>query len=335
MNQFRVFPAVSAAAAGWASMILNFSHQKICQCNEAPSPECKYEPMPEPKYDIRQSQASSLQHHHPVSPIRIFSPHPDLDIAFDVRTRTPLYVLERLHPRTQNAANARDARRRHFYEESSLPVHFRSRNQHYKHTSFDRGHMAPAADFANSKATYNLINVAPQDPVINRGVWNRLEGWVRRVADHSDENTDEVYAITGPLWLPRERDKLDQGVFWYHFPAIGEAPSLVSVPTHWFKVIVVLKKEKSDIGRNHRVIDSYACFVIPNDSAQVVGRKSLLDFLVPWQALEAVSGLEFFRGARRPTNRRENSLQMPPIDQRQLDEGLLHRQHLCVKHSCS
>lgn len=51
---------------------------------------------------------------------------------------------------------------------------------------FDRGHLAPAADFnwaTNAlRETYNFSNIAPMRPNLNRGAWSRAEREVRQLA---------------------------------------------------------------------------------------------------------------------------------------------------------
>jgi len=51
---------------------------------------------------------------------------------------------------------------------------------------YDRGHLAPAADFNWStnalRETYLLSNIVPMHPRVNRGAWARTEDEVRRLA---------------------------------------------------------------------------------------------------------------------------------------------------------
>ena len=71
--------------------------------------------------------------------------NPYLEIAFDTRTRNPVYVLECLTPliteRNNDSQPNQWKGRPHFYEEKRLPVEFRSRPSHYKNSGFDRGHL--------------------------------------------------------------------------------------------------------------------------------------------------------------------------------------------------
>lgn len=54
----------------------------------------------------------------------------------------------------------------------------------YARSGYDKGHLAPAADFAHSRsemaATFDYINCLPQRPSLNRGEWKRDETKVRK-----------------------------------------------------------------------------------------------------------------------------------------------------------
>lgn len=53
----------------------------------------------------------------------------------------------------------------------------------YAHSGYDKGHLAPAQDFAWSRAamlsTFDYCNALPQAPALNRGAWKKLETKVR------------------------------------------------------------------------------------------------------------------------------------------------------------
>jgi hypothetical protein len=87
-------------------------------------------------------------------------------------------------------------------------------------------------------------------------------------------------------------------VFSYEFAGIGRPPSLVQVPTHFFKVVVVAVKavppDDDDGDDDQReVITRFACFVVPNDEA-ASDHRPLQDYAVRWTDLECVTGLTFY-----------------------------------------
>ena len=113
-----------------------------------------------------------------------------------------------------------------FYEESALLPYHRSQNHHYRKSGYDRGHLAPAADFSlndnEMNDTFVLSNISPQLPRFNRTIWLRLEEFVRRVAKkEGNGSTSETWVITGPLWLPSSVTNTDSGgdvsVFLYGY----------------------------------------------------------------------------------------------------------------------
>lgn len=59
-------------------------------------------------------------------------------------------------------------------------------NDDYKYNVWDKGHMAPAADFncdrETLKKTFSYLNSALQHKGLNRGVWKSLETYERKLA---------------------------------------------------------------------------------------------------------------------------------------------------------
>jgi len=219
-----------------------------------------------------------------------------------------------------------------FREETRLPPNHRSRNGYYRNSGFDRGHMAPAADFPNNqqamKDTFSLCNVSPQVGVFNRVVWSRLEVLIRKLgkeavieeANHGEQVNVETYVVTGPLSLPeriltssqseathQQRRKRD----WYQYSHVGfgSPPSIIQVPSHFFKVICTISERTEDPILNGGRVIKFAAFVLPNSKFEKYEKINLQDFLVRISDLETLSGLQFFPALR------ESS------DVEQMDEG--------------
>lgn len=70
-----------------------------------------------------------------------------------------------------------------FYTESSIVT---SSNPDYVNNEWDKGHMAPAADFNCTtemlKQTFSFVNCALQNESLNRGAWRLLEAYERELA---------------------------------------------------------------------------------------------------------------------------------------------------------
>ncbi len=92
----------------------------------------------------------------------------------------------------------------------------------YTKTGFDRGHLAPSADFTHSQAandaTFVMSNIAPQTKLLNRGVWKTLEEQVRFWACGEKKLT----VITGPIFGPTDKT----------------LPSGLTIPQRFFKIII-------------------------------------------------------------------------------------------------
>lgn len=56
----------------------------------------------------------------------------------------------------------------------------------YVNSGYDRGHLVPAEDFANSKqklkSTFYYINCVPQTTKLNRGIWKTYETEIRKIS---------------------------------------------------------------------------------------------------------------------------------------------------------
>ena len=103
------------------------------------------------------------------------------------------YSLTREEVITQTAE-----RKDNFRPDELIPTDSASLND-YKKSGYDRGHMAPAADFKWSEEamsdTFYLSNMCPQVHSFNAGIWSDLESAVRSIA-YTD---GEVYVVTGPV----------------------------------------------------------------------------------------------------------------------------------------
>lgn len=112
--------------------------------------------------------------------------------AFDTTTRCPSWVYYDLSPSHIIVTN----RIPHgFSTDPRIPE---SDNAvYYCKSGFDRGHMAPAADFNFSMSaldeTYLFSNICPQVPILNRGEWAQIEQEVRRLG-----SKEEVRVLTFP-----------------------------------------------------------------------------------------------------------------------------------------
>jgi endonuclease G len=142
---------------------------------------------------------------------------------------------------------------------------FSPKSEDYPGSGYDRGHLAPAADFKWSaqgmSETFLMSNMSPQKPEFNRGIWKKLEDQVR---DWAREN-ELIYVVTGP-------------VFTENMQTIGAGR--VAVPGLYFKVLLdYTEPELKAIG-----------FLLPNQSSNM----PLSGFVITVDSVEALTGLDFY-----------------------------------------
>jgi endonuclease G len=137
----------------------------------------------------------------------------------------------------------------------------------YKNSGYDRGHMAPSADFRWSKKalseSYLYSNIAPQNPLLNRGTWAKLESIVREWAIENNE----IYVVTGPV-LNQQFANLQQGSYQ------------VSIPHYFYKIVFDLYPP------NYKAI----AFLLPNKNVPF----KLKSYVASVDSLENLTGIDFF-----------------------------------------
>ena len=137
----------------------------------------------------------------------------------------------------------------------------------YKGSGYDRGHLAPAADMSYSRTamseSFYLSNMTPQEAGFNRGIWRQLESQVRDWA----RNNGSIYVASGPVLSGNYKEEI--------------GPNDVSVPTHYYKVILDYDK-----GSKSKAIG----FILPNEKAD----QSLKEYATTIDAVERRTGIDFF-----------------------------------------
>ncbi len=136
----------------------------------------------------------------------------------------------------------------------------------YWESGFDRGHLAPSADFRWSEKalseSYFYSNMSPQRPELNRKVWGELEDWVRRyVIDFKKP----VVVVTGGVLTP--------GLL-----TLGE--NKVTIPKYYFKAIL------DPYGDMQKAI----AFVMENRAHDY----PVISYAVSIDSVERLTGLDLF-----------------------------------------
>lgn len=138
----------------------------------------------------------------------------------------------------------------------------------YDGFGFDRGHLAPSADFrwsANALSeSYYYSNMTPQRPEFNRESWASLEGLLRKIVDQEKK---QFYVITGPV--------LHEGL-----PEIERSANKLKIPELHYKIIVDASAE------NPRGM----AFLMPNKKCE----ERLSSYVISIDSLERLTGIDFF-----------------------------------------
>jgi endonuclease G len=131
---------------------------------------------------------------------------------------------------------------------------------------YDRGHLAPSADFRYSKKalseSYYYSNMSPQTPGLNRGRWADLEDAMRSACV---KHSAPLFVVTGGV-LTSKLKKLEQG------------KNKVSIPEHYYKVVLDLEHSEA------------VAFIMPNSKCE----HSLQHYVCTIDSVEKVTGLNFF-----------------------------------------
>lgn len=137
----------------------------------------------------------------------------------------------------------------------------------YDGFGYDRGHLAPSADFRWSEKalseSYFYSNMSPQAADFNRKAWAELEALLRGYL--YDNPGVQLYVVTGPI--------LEAGL-----PVIERSVNKVAIPKRYFKVALDLENGKG-IG-----------FVMPNEKISY----PLESFALSIDQVEALTGWDFF-----------------------------------------
>jgi endonuclease G, mitochondrial len=136
----------------------------------------------------------------------------------------------------------------------------------YDAFGYDRGHLAPSADFRYSKKalseSYLYSNMSPQVAEFNRGRWAELEDVVRQ---YVIRNNTQVYVVTGGVLKPGLK-KIQRGI------------NKVSIPEQYFKVALDIT--------NQRAI----AFLMPNAACEY----PVMHYACSIDSVEALTGINFF-----------------------------------------
>lgn len=175
---------------------------------------------------------------------------------------------------------------KYFRADTTIPQAYRSVKADYRGSGFDRGHLAPAADFQRRPdtyiATFLLSNMSPQRGKANRIVCAGIEDSLRRIV----RGAGEAWIVVGNVMLGSTgwRSSAVADSDWIRRVQSGKRRKRIAVPTHIFRAALVHR------GRNEW--QAWA-FLVPNTDRLRRGW-SIADYRISVDSLECVTGMDFF-----------------------------------------
>lgn len=189
--------------------------------------------------------------------------HSAMFLCYSEKHEQAKWVAHIIHPDVVSGGFSRS----NDFREDSLVKTGTAIKEDYWNSGYDRGHMAPSADFRWSRKalseSYYYSNMSPQKPELNRESWALLEDKLRY---HVVVTGEPLFIITGPV--------LEDGL-----PAIGTV-NKVSIPKLNYKIALDISgKEKKAIG-----------FIMRNGKNEY----PTFSYAVSIDSIEKLTGIDFF-----------------------------------------
>lgn len=192
--------------------------------------------------------------------------HNALQLGYDEKHEQARWVTHMVLPDivTGNVSRTND------FREDSLVTTGTAVKDDYWYSGYDRGHLAPSADFRWSQTalseSYFYSNMSPQLPELNREKWAELENTIR---DYVIQYQNEVYVITGPVLndsLPKMKNE--------------GRKNEVTIPSLFYKIVLDISGDTT----------TGIAFVMPNGNCAYPA----LSYATSIDKVEELTGLDFF-----------------------------------------
>jgi endonuclease G len=137
----------------------------------------------------------------------------------------------------------------------------------YKSYGFDRGHLAPSADFRWSSTalseSYYFSNITPQSPELNREKWAEIEGFLRGYVYNNPQSY--LYVVTAPVL----KDSLPKVLLGAH---------QLPIPEYHYKIAVDYERKMG------------IAFIVPQHNLAY----PIDSYAVTIDSIEKITGINFF-----------------------------------------
>jgi endonuclease G, mitochondrial len=198
-------------------------------------------------------------------------------------TRTPLYTSEKL-TRLRLLQGKGLKRQSKFHPDDNIRPSERAELHHYGRSGYDRGHVAPSGDMYDVQSqfeSFSLANMVPQEPSVNRGIWEGIESVVRKLA----KERGELYVVTGPVFQGEDLKRLGGAVI---------------VPSQMFKAVFDPSRKEA------------GAYLVNNEPGTTVTKLSVTE-------LENLAGINIFPSLDQKT--KERLMRLPDPKERKRRRG--------------
>jgi endonuclease G len=184
--------------------------------------------------------------------------------GYSEKFANPLWVTYKVHNNKQKYG-----KRPSFSSDWRSLAHISTND--YKHTGYDRGHLAPnyviGSRYGRSaqKETFLMTNISPQKPKFNQKIWQRLE---EVSANHFSKQFESFWVVTGPIFA-KKPNKLKN--------------TSVAIPSAFYKIFIAPKTETQSA--------SALAFIMPQTAKPT---DSLLKYVTSIDEIEKRTKLDFF-----------------------------------------
>ncbi|XP_030384799.1 endonuclease G, mitochondrial [Scaptodrosophila lebanonensis] len=204
--------------------------------------------------------------------------HRDYVMSFDRRNSAINWICERVDSSKDSIASEEElvVARPSIAESVSAPIVCEIAHASLRQTA--KGNV----DQSEASRVFFLLNIKPfKNEGLNLRIWENLLGYVNELA----KCHRTAYVYTGSIYMPTE---LGTNSWYLKFQATNA--TMVAVPTHFFKIIIIDPKE----GTSAPYAEAY---VVPNSPMPNIPDLSV--FLSDIRDIENATGLQFFDGLAR------------------------------------
>lgn len=116
-------------------------------------------------------------------------------VEFDTTLNAPIISAERFRTTTAHISRSND-----FHPDIRLDVSARAERSDYARSGYDQGHLTPAGDATTPEEmhdSFDLANMTPQWPTLNRQSWRLMEIEVRKLKPD--------YIVTGAIYSQKQK----------------------------------------------------------------------------------------------------------------------------------